>query len=310
MTYNDSIFYFDTPENKIYVYLDYQNDTKMYRVLTSSDNEEYVETNFTIDDTDYADESEMAIAIAKMVVLNITDATFDVTVYLDSDLETKLFCFKLDKDYNRLSNSVETLTLSLCARNGRIAEQYRVCELSLLGDETRQQVMDAFENEDSEVLSDILFDNQDDYFELYNLWGDEDEETLQYELDDEEGELTVYEYSVYDYKPEDNYDIEDGALWLVHTEGIKRSTATFKVPANIDMTQVKFHANHAMEGWVDGADGVLGDTITDISAIRYNGVDYYAEDVCDAGTYGDGNFYLLKWNAAHKYWEALYEMVG
>ena len=46
--------------------------------------------------------------------------------------------------------------------------------------------------------------------------------------------------------------------------------------------------------------GVFGDDATSIGAFRYRGKTYYADDFCDAGSYGDRKFAIFKWNEEKK----------
>ena len=54
--------------------------------------------------------------------------------------------------------------------------------------------------------------------------------------------------------------------------------------------------------------GVFGDDVTSIGTFRYRGKTYYADDFCDAGSYGDRKFAIFKWNEEKTRYDLLAEM--
>ena len=53
---------------------------------------------------------------------------------------------------------------------------------------------------------------------------------------------------------------------------------------------------------------MFGDYVTSIGTFRYRGKTYYADDFCDAGSYGDRKFAIFKWNEEKKRYDLLAEM--
>ena len=53
---------------------------------------------------------------------------------------------------------------------------------------------------------------------------------------------------------------------------------------------------------------MFGDYVTSIGSFRYRGKTYYADDFCDAGSYGDRKFAIFKWNEEKKRYDLLAEM--
>ena len=95
---------------------------------------------------------------------------------------------------------------------------------------------------------------------------------------------------------------------LLVSDTMKRSNTTFCVPKDFQIGEIHFENSRLAPLRLLDWFGVFGDYVTSIGTFRYRGKTYYADDFCDAGSYGDRKFAIFKWNEEKKRYDLLAEM--
>ena len=188
------------------------------------------------------------------------------------------------------------LTLSIVSRK---VMAYDFFEL----EDEFEEVKEMMEDEDTDGIWDLISDAPNEPAELFNLWGDDIHERLNARIEDENGkeilpneEIVVGESNVFPYHREHYEFINEKyhpQYLLVQTDTYKRSYATFNVPKDFNIKNIHFTDANPMNrelGYLEES----GDTITTISAFRYNGNDFSGEPG-DNGTLGDVHYELYEW---------------
>ena len=145
-------------------------------------------------------------------------------------------------------------------------------------------------------------------FETFNLWGDEDEETITYTIEDEDGnviseeDMVVEEGSVEEFEPITPYINKDNhpKFLLIRTEDFSYYSSYYQVPSDFgDMEECTFPYRLPIGDdlfWPEW----MGDTVTSLSdGIRRNGIEYTNSDYeYEGDTYS--NFYLYEYSDSQK----------
>ena len=95
---------------------------------------------------------------------------------------------------------------------------------------------------------------------------------------------------------------------LLVSDTMKRSNTTFCVPKDFQIGEIHFEDSSSAPFRLLDWCSMFGDYVTSIGFFRYRGKTYYADDFCDAGSYGDRKFAIFKWNDDKKRYNLLAEM--
>ena len=243
------------------------------------------------------DIDDCGIVIAKHII-DDNDGEVRMTLIKDGDNESTLtevpYEVRLDKHLNYVDTNDESWTLCLGASEYIDAIRCDIYELD--DEEDSERIKECIEEEDTDELEELLGDYSEDVIEILNIVGDRENERLNYELTDNEGntisegEILIDTDNIFeDPDRKDCYGTHHHP-WrvLVKTDSIKRSWATFNVPANFEVGGIHFILQNDLPN-------SLGAQLTNHFYIRHAGK-YYHADVDDAGTLGDIDYYLFEWD--------------
>lgn len=244
---------------------------------------------------------DCGVVIAKKI---IDDNDGEVMMSFGSGSETftdVAYEIELDKNLNYFNDNSDTVYLTLYANQGRDLMQTYFYELD---EEDFENIKEAIENDDVDDIRDWV--GSDFYCnETLDLWDDEEEERLNYEVADsdgnvmDEGDIHVAVNNVFGYRDvADNFAVtkeNHPKYLLVTTDSVKRAYATFELPANFSVGGISFIKNGNADTGVLDCNG-FGDYVTGIQQIRYAGETYCCDDCGDAGTCGDIYYFLFEWN--------------
>lgn len=254
------------------------------------------------------DPDECGIEIAKQI---INDNDGEVEMSLIDEYEGYLIDHLIltkELDFTPITEDDLTWTFSLYANVGMSVNQYEVYSID---EEDYDSVLSMMESEDTDELSNYLYEQGPiEYYELINLWGDDDREKLSYEVNDtdgdevDSGELTVYERNVYEYPERGGYklDKDPEKYLLVRRDEVKRSYCEFEVPKDFNVNNIRFiNSNPFGNSMI--LDDSFGDTITNMTSFRYNGHFFDECEISDVGTWGDVHYSLYRWNEEKRFYE-------
>jgi len=282
----------------------YKNDEPILNV-------EYKESDF-INCKDYSD---CGVVIAKKFISeNESSIVMTIYEYDDEDffVASDIELDKDTKDFKReFSESDLVYTLNLQANLGRDV----ICtEFTEVPEEDIRDLKDLFEAEDLDGVLDYQWENpSDELIDIFNLWGDDENEKISYEILDENnnevesGELSIREIDVFDYR-EFGPIIGEESNWkpkylLIHTDIMKRSGESFMVPKDFNIKNLRFQELVISSKWSEFPyDGdLLGDTITCLGGAYYHGTGLDSIDSWNAGSWGDNHFWLYELDENNNY---------
>ena len=160
-----------------------------------------------------------------------------------------------------------------------------------------------------------MFELDDEVVEVFNLWGDEDEEKVSYEIANEdgdiveEGEFEIHENNVFPLGPVNkHFDENHHPKYVVlHRDSMKHSCAVFKVPVSFKMQDCHFSDSNFLDYRIIPCDW-MGDTVTSLTGvIRCHGMEFVG-DADDTGSYGSSDYILYRYNEEEGRYEELASM--
>lgn len=244
------------------------------------------------------DVDDFGRVIAKHIIKD-NDGEVRMSFYNENgmaEIENVLLTKELDYPLFDKDDMTHELTLSIVSRE---VMAYEFFEL----EDEFEEVKEMMEDEDTDGIWDLISYAPNRPTELFNLWGDDTHERLNARIEDENGkeilpneEIVVGESNVFPYHREHYEFINEKyhpQYLLVQTDTYKRSYATFNVPKDFNIKNIHFTDANPMNrelGYLEES----GDTITTISAFRYNGNDFFGEPG-DNGTLGDVHYELYEW---------------
>lgn len=249
------------------------------------------------------DIDDVGVVIAKMIIKD-NDEVVLMSIYnrncYDEEYGVYSAQVELDKDLNYLIPKDEECdcTLTLTADMGRPVMWAIFVEIC-----NPDKVKQFIKDEDTYELFEIVrhYDYEDCY--LFNIWGDEDEERINYKLEDskgleiDSGDICIRENNVFDYGKENNYIVDKNIhpkYVMVFTDLLIDFSATFKVPSWFNMQSCHF-ADATPSNVVFPM--AFGDTISSISStICCNGKRYHAVETNEHGREKFMNCYLYEYN--------------
>ena len=254
------------------------------------------------------DPDECGIAIAKHI---IKDNDGEVKMSLVDEYEVYLIDHLIltkELDFVPITEDDLTWTFSLYANSGMSTNRY---EIYGFGDEDYESIQSLMESEDKYELYDYLSEFEPlDYYELINLWGDDDRERLSYEVKDmdgdeiDSGKLTVYERNVYVYPGYEGFKVDKDPekYLLIQRDEVKRSYSEFEVPKGFNVNNIRFIESSPFHPFRTPED-LFGDTVTNMYSFRYNGHFFNECESGDVGTWGDVHYSLYRWNEEKRFYE-------
>ena len=288
------------------------DDTELYvkvgensEILTSAeeeyDDEDAFENTGKFVNEEYYDVDELAVVIAKNIIKASSNIRYTVYYCGEPEFEDN----EMTSDYKIVkSDKMETITLQ---SGGQSCTQFTIVEIE---EDEVDDIREMIECEDTDGLSDYMWNKDQDVLEVFNLWGDEDNETFDYKLEDEDGNVVdkgtvvVKEENVFDYGDYNRFAGEYAPKFLlVHPDEINRSWASFSIPKGANINNVHFKKSAIFT--FDGSS--IGDTITSIGTLHYAGMDLDMIDCGDNGTYGSESFILLEKMDGHYNWYKVVE---
>lgn len=283
----DITYKFEYDDTELYVKIGENSEILTSEEEEYDDEEAFEDTGKVVNEECY-DVDELAVVIAKNIIKSSSNIRY--TVYYCGELEFE--DNEMTSDYELVkSDEMETLTLH---SGGQSCLQLTIVEIE---EDEVDDVREMINNEDADALADYMWDKDQDVLEVFNLWGDEDNETFDYKLEDEDGDVVdegtilVKEDNVFDYGNYNRFADEYAPQYLlVRPDEIKKSWASFNIPKGANIKNVHFQKS-AMFTF---SGSTLGDTITSIGALHYAGLDLDNMDCGDNGTYGSESFILLK----------------
>lgn len=258
------------------------------------------------------DIDDVGVVIAKMIIKD-NDEVVLMSIYnrncYDEEYGVYSAQVELDKDLNYLIPKDEDCdcTLTLTADMGRPVMWAIFVEIC-----NPDKVKQFIEDEDTYELFEIVrhYDYEDCY--LFNIWGDEDEERINYKLEDSKGleivsgDICIRENNVFDYGKENNYIVDKNnhpKYVMVFTDLLIDFSATFKVPSWFNMQSCHF-ADATPSNVVFPM--AFGDTISSISStICCNGKRYHAVETNEHGREKFMNCYLYEYNKKEEYYRMI-----
>ena len=321
--------YMDTDKNECKVYFgdwsegkfiyEYQSNGKYIEVIVDivdeKDGDEFTVNGKSIglgfdDFRGCEDIDDCCIVIGKHLIRN-NDSNVKVTIIPPSMSGTE-YTIHLTKDLEYDTNIKEDWTLSLWSNLGRPLVRYEYFELN--GNDV-VEIESMISKKDFDGLNEYVWKNEPfETPDFMDLWGDEWEERLSFEILDENnkdvinGEFVVSENNVI-YYDEYHKDLKGKTFdrpnyILMKTDVVKRSWCSFSVPKNFDINGIHFIGQYHFDDQVPNSPEI-GDTVTSIFCFRYNGKFYTMDDGFDCGTWGDVHYTLLKWNEKNNWYDVV-----
>ena len=258
------------------------------------------------------DIDDVGVVIAKMIIKDNDDVVL-MSIYnrncYDEEYGVYSAQVELDKDLNYLIPKDEDCdcTLTLTADMGRPVMWAIFVEIC-----NPDKVKQFIEDEDTYELFEIVrhSDYEDCY--LFNIWGDEDEERINYKLEDskgmeiDSGDICIRENNVFDYGKENNYIVDKNnhpKYVMVFTDLLIDFSATFKVPSWFNMQSCHFADANPSNVMYPMA---FGDSISSISStICCKGKRYHAVETDEHGRKKFMNCYLYEYNKKEEHYRMI-----
>ena len=217
-----------------------------------------------------------------------------------------------DLEYDNGDMDDESWQVTLCANHNNSVTSYDYYEIS---EGEVDNIVSLISNRDDDTLSDLLWGRDYERVEVFEF---NDIAGLTYEVSDSNGEvvqdglMAVFPNNIFSYEGCEKYQIVNEnhhpEYLLLVSDIMKRSNTTFCVPKDFQIGEIHFENSRLAPLRLLNWFGVFGDDVTSIGTFRYRGKTYYADDFCDAGSYGDRKFAIFKWNDDKKRYDLLAEM--
>ena len=255
---------------------------------------------------------DIGVAIAKLVVKD-NDGEVLMSVYDPWNASPFSQDIRLDEQLCFVKDEECPYTLTLYANCGRTPEDFTIYEFD--DDEFADEISEYFDDEDADGLNEVLFEMDDEVFEVFNLWGDETEEKVSYEIANEdgdiveEGEFEIHESNVFPVESGNKHFNENHhpKYVVLHRDSMKHSCAIFNVPVSFKMQDCHFSDSNFLDNRIISCDW-MGDTVTSLTGvIRCHGMEFIG-DADDAGSYGSSDFILYRYNEEEGRYEELASM--
>lgn len=217
-----------------------------------------------------------------------------------------------DLEYDNGDMDDESWQVTLCANHNNSVTSYDYYEIS---EGEVDNIVSLISNRDDDTLSDLLWGRDYERVEVFEF---NDIAGLTYKVSDSNGEvvqdglMAVFPNNIFSYEGCEKYEIvnEDHhpEYLLLVSDIMKRSNTTFCVPKDFQIGEIHFEDSSSVPFRLLDWCSMFGDYVTSIGSFRYRGKTYYADDFCDAGSYGDRKFAIFKWNDDKKRYDFLAEM--
>ena len=173
---------------------------------------------------------------------------------------------------------------------------------------------DLINNSDYELHNKYSWIDTEYHREVFNLWGDEDTEVIEYKLADEggntvdEGEHQICEDAVcgdQDAIIGENYHPE---YLLIRRDRLKRAYAVFEVDEDFSMEDCEWEDSNPMDRRMRIAfpTDLFGDTIASVNGpIKCHDKTYSAYESDNAGDTGETDFMLCEYNEDEREYKVL-----
>ena len=217
-----------------------------------------------------------------------------------------------DLEYDNGDMDDESWQVTLCANHNNSVTSYDYYEIS---EGEVDNIVSLISNRDDDALSDLLWGRDSERVEVFEF---NDIAGLTYEVSDSNGEvvqdglMAVFSNNIFSYEGCEKYQIVNEnyhpEYLLLVSDTMKRSNTTFCVPKDFQIGEIHFEDSSSAPFRLLDWCSMFGDYVTSIGSFRYRGKTYYADDFCDAGSYGDRKFAIFKWNDDKKRYNLLAEM--
>ena len=217
-----------------------------------------------------------------------------------------------DLEYDNGDMDDESWQVTLCANYNNSVTSYDYYEIS---ESEVDNIVSLISNRDDDTLSDLLWGRDSERVEVFEF---NDIAGLTYEVSDSNGEvvqdglMAVFPNNIFSYEGCEKYQIVNEnyhpEYLLLVSDIMKRSNTTFCVPKDFQIGEIHFENSSSAPFRLLDWCSMFGDYVTSIGTFRYRGKNYYANDFCDAGSYGDRKFAIFKWNEEKKRYDLLAEM--
>ena len=222
-----------------------------------------------------------------------------------------IYTKRLTKDlkYDNGNMDDESWQVTLCANHDNSVTSYDYYEIP---EGEVDNIVSLISNRDDDTLSDLLWDMDRETVEVFEF---NDIARLTYEVSDSNGEvvqdglMAVFPNNIFSYEGCEKYEIVNEnyhpEYLLLASDIMKRSNTTFCVPKDFQIGEIHFEDSSSVPFRLLDWCSMFGDYVTSIGSFRYRGKTYYADDFCDAGSYGDRKFAIFKWNNEKKRYNLL-----
>ena len=217
-----------------------------------------------------------------------------------------------DLEYDNGDMDDESWQVTLCANHDKSVTSYDFYEIP---EDEGDKFVNLISNRDCDTLNDLLWDRDRETVEVFEF---NEYSGLTYEVSDSNGDIVkdgvmaVFDNNIFSYEGcedcqivNENYHPE---YLLIASDIMKRSNATFCVPKDFQIGEIHFENSRLAAMQLLDWYSMFGDDVTSIGTFRYRGKTYYADDFCDAGSYGDRKYAIFKWNEEMKRYDLLAEM--
>lgn len=256
------------------------------------------------------DIDDCGIVLGKHLIQD-NDSEVMMTV-IPSSRNKSPYTIHLTKDLGYKTDMDEDWTLSIRTVLDRPLVRYEYFELN--GNDV-MEIVSMISKKQFDGLNKYVWEKDPfETLEFMNLWGDELEERLSFEILDENnnnvinGEFIIPESNViyYDeyYKDRKGKTFVRPEYVLMKTDVVKRGWCSFSVPRKFDITGVHFIGQYHFDDQIPNSPEI-GDTVTSIHCFRYNGKFYSMSEGSDSGTLGDIHYSLLKWDENYNWYDVV-----
>ena len=205
-------------------------------------------------------------------------------------------------------------TLTLTANVNQSAELFVIYEL---GDDIVREVQQCIENDNCPGLSNAIRNNDTEYFTVFNLRGDEEEDQVSYLMEDENGDeveeeacIIVQQDNVFNYDQREPYinKKHHPKHVLIHKDYMKRGYGTYSVRKDFRIENCHFSNSKPFDPEVLDCEWMESVVTSVDGPIRCHGVVYECIDAGDAGSYGSTEYILYEYNEQLGRYEKVAEM--
>ena len=177
-----------------------------------------------------------------------------------------------------------------------------------------KEVREAFKDGDGGTLYDLIENNSDESIDMYCLWKDDDE-AFAWTLEAEDGsEISSGTHRCYLEDILDEDDMEEDVSYidndyvLMFYEYVKGTQASFEVPADINMEEIKFIPHKLMPGKFKKDKmyyKAFGKKNSSLNCFKYKDEYYSSDDYDNCDSYGIEAYVLIKYDAKERSWKVI-----